>query len=50
MLYSGPWSWRVKSRKLAVLSALASTALISETWFIFTYGVDVYIVEYVVLK
>jgi len=35
---------------LAVLSALTSSVLVSEIWFIFTCESDAYIVEYVVSK
>jgi len=48
--YSVPWSWTVNCRKFGVLSALASLVLVSETWFIFTYEIDVYIAECVVFK
>ena len=36
--------------KLAVLSALAALVLVSETGFIITYAIDVYIAEHVVFK
>jgi len=39
-----------KQKKIAVLSALASSVLVSETWFIFTYEIYVYIAECVVFK
>jgi hypothetical protein len=49
-MYSGPWSYSVSRRKLAVLSASASFVFISETWFNFTYEVDVYTEECVVFE
>ena len=33
-----------------MLSALTSPVLVSETWFIFTCEIDVYILEYTVFK